>query len=167
MKRRTTSCKGFTMIETLVYLALYAIIMTGLLSAVYSLIESSVHNQTVAMVEEEGNFLAGKIEWALSNAREILAPSSSGSTLSVTTFDGSPITIGLTGGDMRIQEASNPAHILNNTNVSITNLSFTHARASSDGINPESIESSFTIFATTSSGRFLSRAFSTLKYLRK
>ena len=119
------------------------------------------------MVEEEGNFLAGKIEWALSNAREILAPSSSGSTLSVTTFDGSPITIGLTGGDMRIQEASNPAHILNNTNVSITNLSFTHARASSDGINPESIESSFTIFATTSSGRFLSRAFSTLKYLRK
>lgn len=158
---------GFTLIETLIYLALFAIIMTGVLTSVYSVSETSSRNQAQAMVLEEGTFLVGKIDWALSGAREIDQPTSVGNTLLLTRFDGSTITIEATGTDMLLTRDSSSPQVLNNTNVSVENLTFTHIEATGDGINPESLEASFTVSTRTQGGLPLSQNFSTIKYLRK
>jgi hypothetical protein len=168
MSTSATECaRGFTLVETLVYLALYAIIMTGALTAVYSVYESSARNETIAMVEEEGEYLLGKIDWALADAASIDSPATTGSTLDLTLQDGSTVGFWNSGGNMRIQENGAPVQTLNNSNVAITMLQFTHTLSTGNGIDPERIEASFTIFATTSDGHLLTRDFSTTKYLRK
>ena len=159
--------RGFTLIETLVYLALYAIIIVGSLASVYGMFESSAHNETAAMVEEEGDYLIGKIDWALFVAVSIQLPTNSGNALSVTRSDGRVISIRSVGPNMRIQENASPFQTLNNSNVTISRLQFTRAISVSDGLDPESISVAFTIYATTSDGHVLSRDFSTLQYLRK
>jgi type II secretory pathway pseudopilin PulG len=159
--------KGFTLIETLVYLGLYSIIMTGALVSVYSIFSSSAHNEARSMVQEEGSFLIGKIDWAMSNAKIISAPASTGSTLTLTRYDGTVVTLSLTGTDLQIVDSGGAPQTLNNTNVKISSLTFTHVLPTSDGVNPESVGAVFTIATRSSDGLAFTRSFSTLKYLRK
>jgi type II secretory pathway component PulJ len=156
---------GFTLIETLVYLALYSIIALGMLSAVYSLIESSFRNETVAMVEEEGDYLTAKIDATLSDATSIQSPTASGDTLSVVESDGSNVTVKSNASGILLQEGSAPFQTLNNSNVSIVGLTFVHSIDEENGGNIQSVLASFTLFSTTSDGHALSREFSTTKYL--
>ncbi len=168
MKRdHAYSQAGFTLIETLVYLGLYAIIILGALAAAYGMFESSAHNETAAMIEEEGDYLTTKIDWALSDAASIRLPASPGSVLSLVRSDGSSVVISSFGTSMLIQENAAPAQVLNNSSVSIVGLAFVHTLSTSDGVDPESVSASFTLDATTSDGHELSRDFSTLEYLRK
>ncbi len=157
--------RGFTLIETLVYLGLYAVISLGMLAAVYCIFESTARNETTAMVEEEGDYLTAKINAALSSAASIRSPVDSGDTLSVVDLEGSVSTIEDDSSGMCLQEGNTAFQTLNNTNVSVTDLVFVHARAVTGNVNMESVSASFTLYATTSDGHELSRDFSTSKYL--
>jgi type II secretory pathway pseudopilin PulG len=159
--------RGFTLIETLIYLALYTIIIGGALAAVYSMLESDARNETAAMVEEEGDFLIGKIDWVLSDTASVQSPISSGKELSITLADGSAVVFRSIAPALSIQAGSAQEQILNNTDVSVIGLTFIHSLSTSDGLDPESVSASFTLVATTSDGHVLSRDFSTLEYLRK
>ena len=66
-----------------------------------------------------------------------------------------------------MQVGTAPEQELNNSNVSVANLAFVHARSTGDGLDPESVSASFTMYATTSDGHALHADFSTLEYLRK
>jgi prepilin-type N-terminal cleavage/methylation domain-containing protein len=170
---------GFTLIETLVYLALFAILFGGGVTAAYSIAEGSGRDQTKAMVQQEGDFLTAKIDWVLSGTSDISAPvkGSSGSQLSVSkvALDNSnppivtvtPITIDNISGNMILIYPSG-SFFLNNSNVSISNLNFTHREASGDGqTNPESVTASFTVVAKTQTGSVYTQDFTTTDYLRK
>jgi hypothetical protein len=158
----------------MIYLALFSIIITGGLISAYSLIESSYRNQTKAMVQEEGSFLIGKIDWALTGTQTISLPTANtfGTTLSLVRYEAStsPVVITIVSGNMTIKVGTNPTHVLNNTNVQIScppTGCFTHSSATADGINPENATASFTISSKTSQGFSTSQFFSTVKYLRK
>src|SRR3989344_174072 len=110
---------GFTIVETLIYLGLFAIVMTGIIVAAYNMFELSGRTQTKAMLTAEGNFLLGKVNWVMSGVQTVSLPTSgnSGSTLSVTKWDttfGNPIQQKISSGKMRIQKASGPISDLNN-----------------------------------------------------
>ncbi len=162
--------RGFTLVETLVYLSLYAIIMSGVLVAVYSIFESSARNQAQAMVQEEGSYLIGKIDWAISNVSSIQVPASGlpgGTQLSVTKYDGTAISIQQNGNNLEISENGAAYQTLNNTNTGVSGVNFLRTLATADGINPESIKAVITVTSTTTDGHSFSRNFSTVKYLRK
>jgi len=172
--------EGFTLIETVIYIALFAFIMTGALVSIYGILGSSARNQTKAMVQEEGSFLLGKIDWALSGVETINLPDDSDGdgieldlTLSVKKFDTSPenpIVITLSGGDFTISRGGGAAQTLNNTDVTVSCDPlgcFTYRAETGDGINPESLEAKFNVSALTSEGLPFSQDFSTIKYLRK
>lgn len=160
---------GFTLIEVLVYLALFAILIGGAVAAAYNVVEGSGRSQTRAMLQEEGDFLTAKISWALSGAQAINSPPADtpGSILSVTKWDAGigTVTITLAGADLTLSRAGNPAQILNNSNIQISNLNFTHTFTG--GINPESLAADFTLSARTPNGITISQDFSTTNYLRK
>ena len=59
---------GLTLIETIIYLALFTIIIGGSLIAVYQILQASTQSQEYALIEEEGNFLMGKLVWAIDTA---------------------------------------------------------------------------------------------------
>ena len=165
-KERSGACDGFTLIETLVYVSLYAMIFGGMLASMYTLVESDARNETVAMMEEEGNYLIGKIDAAVLHAASVQSPAESGTALSVLVAGGSSIRITERDSSMRLQMDGSAAETLNNTDVSVQNLNFVHTLPTGDGSNPESVSVSFTLVATTSDGHLLSQEFSTLEYVR-
>jgi len=160
---------GFTLIEVLVYLVLFAILMTGSVAAAYSLFESSDRNQTKVTVQEEGDFLLAKISWALSGVQAVNSPpiGGSGSMLSVNKWDSATgaVVVYLNGSDLYFSQGGNPALPLNNSGTAVKNLVFTHNFGG--GVNPESVRASFEIDATTPNGMTVTQEFSTTKFIRK
>ena len=168
-KEKFTENDGFTLIEALMYLALLTLLIGGAGAASYSMIESAGRNQMKAMLQEEGDFLVAKINWALSSVAsvEIPAVGLSGTSLSVTKLDGAigTVLITLAGSDMTLKRGSNAPQVLNNTNVSVNNLYVTHLYGG--GTNPESVQATFTLSTKTPNGMVLSGDFSATNYLRR
>lgn len=164
--------QGFTLIEALLYLALFAILMAGAVVTAYTIFESAGRNQGKEMIQQEGDFLIAKIDWALSGAQTIISPPldfnapTQSSILQVTKYDGGSVIIGLNGNDMQLQKGTD-VFPLNNSDVEVSNLVFTHVASSGGGVNPESLSASFILTTRTENGMLINREFSTTKYLRK
>ena len=62
------SGKGFTLIETLIYIALFGVILTGVITAAYPLITGAEKLSQRVVAESESTFVLHKIGWALSSA---------------------------------------------------------------------------------------------------
>lgn len=161
---------GFTLIEAVIYLALFSIVVGGALVSSFSIIESIGRNHMKAVLQEEGNFLIGKINWALSGASAVDVPpaGSIGNTLSVTKWDPTvenPIIIALSGADVTLSRGAGAPHTLNNNNVQVSSLTFTHTYPG--GTNPESVVAKLTLSARTPNGMTISQAFSSTNFLRR
>ena len=59
---------GFTLIETLLYIAIFSFVMTGTLLASYQIIQSSDTLSAHTTLQEEMGFVIRKIEWAIVQA---------------------------------------------------------------------------------------------------
>lgn len=153
-----SSSNGFTLIETLVYLALFALIIGGVVASAYALFETSGYNQTAAMLQEEQNFLLARFAQTVEGAASIEAPvaGASGPTLSLTAYDGGVVSLTGSGGAFTL--AGQP---LNNTNVRVSEVMFTHVE------NPEGVTLSLTLSAQTPEGRMVRRDASLTAYLHK
>lgn len=164
--------RGFTLIEALVYLALFAILMGGAVVAAYNLFEAAERDGTRVMLQEEGDFLLAKIDWALSGAQSVTAPAagSVGNALTVAKWDtslGSPMVVAKNGTNLTLTKGSGAAVILNNTNVQVTDVVFNHVKGSGDGTNPDSVEAVLTVAARTPNGFLLTRVATSTVYLRR
>jgi prepilin-type N-terminal cleavage/methylation domain-containing protein len=101
--------RGFTLLETLIYIALFSILMSGAMVASYNLLEGGGRNEKAIGIQEEGTFINRKINWALTGASVVTA-SPDGTTLTMTrpdlgaqsplviTADGSTVSIARGGG---------------------------------------------------------------------
>lgn len=87
-EHKTRTSPGFTLIETIIYIALFGLIMSGSLLAAYGLIGSASQGSDTTTVVDEGSFVTRKIAWALSGMSAVPAIGGSGcnQTLSVTKF---------------------------------------------------------------------------------
>ena len=161
-KARAKSTTGFTLLETLIYLALFAILIGGFVVSAYVLFESSDRTQTKALLQEEKNFLVGKINWVLRGAAivEAPAPNAAGATLTTTSYDGSTVTLEASGNDMLSNGTA-----LNDADVAISKLVF--IRTTAPGSGPDSVEAGFTISAKTPEGSAVWQTASTTVYLHK
>jgi hypothetical protein len=130
------------------------------------------------MVQTEGDFLAAKINWALSGSSTINAPAvgTSGSQLSVNKVinpngDVAPLTINLENGDMWLtypsDDGGQDTYKLNNTNITVSDLEYTYTKSEGNGVAPERIDTTFTVTAKTPTGATVSQEFSITNYVRK
>lgn len=164
--------RGFTLIEAIVYLALFSILMGGGVVAAYSLFDATTRAGTRTMLHEETDFLLGKIDWALSGAEAVTAPGagSAGSTLTIAKWDaafGDPLVIARNGDNLVMTRGGGAAEILNNTNVSVTSVSFEHVADPGNGTVPEYVVAVIRTSAPTPAGMLLSRVGTTTVYLRR
>lgn len=169
---------GFTIIETLIYIGLFAIIISGAIVSIYGIIEANARNQTKAMVQEEGSFLLGKIDWALTGVKinsntiadiDLPALNSSNDTLTLSKYEAGvlvDVTIKISGGEMTIDRGGTLS-TLNNDNVSIECPALPENCFIRSSGSPESVKAKFLINTNTSQGLPYSQNFSTIKYLRK
>lgn len=152
MKKRPQS-SGFTIIETLIYLALYAIMITGIVAAAYLLFASGDRNQSKAELQEEKNFIVAKINFAMSGAKVAAA---AGTSLTIQKYDLSTVVISASGGNILYN-----GDRLNNSDTTVSNVSFV------TGSNPDYLEAGFKINGTTSNGQTISQWATTTSYIRK
>ena len=172
--------RGFTLIETVIYLALFGMLMGGAVVAAFNLFESAERQITRAALQNEGSFLMGKIQWAVSGAQAVNLPAggTSGSQLSVNKVtgldvDGLPIITAVTihlpsaPGDVFIQNGAIGPLKLNGQDIQVSSLTFLHTIASGNGVDPESVQANATLTARTPNGMLLSQDFSTTVYVRR
>lgn len=145
--------RGFTLIETILYIALLAFIIGGAAAMAYHLTGSSGRISTIAAVREEGNFVMRKISWALSSASSFSIQNAH--ELVVTKYGGVTADVKLSGTEVQMKEEGDFLP-LTSANVLVSDLTFTDIPAAGSG--PEGVTALLTIGSTT---------FSMTAYLRK
>ena len=132
---------GFTLIETLLYIALFTIMIGGGLLAAYQIISSADSLSAKSMLAEDANFIIRKIEWALSGALSIGA---SGSTALITYPDSTTIEFTLDSGNIMLERDSSGTPLqLNSQGGMVTALDFVETPAA--GSKPASLEAVLTL----------------------
>src|SRR6185436_9854878 len=112
MRNAPRRASGFTLIEMLVYLALFAILMTGTLLTIQRLLGDVTGVRAKVNTDEEANFLLRKISWALTGASvSNPAAGSSGNSLTLAKagFGSNPIVFNLGGSAMQVSYAGGAA----------------------------------------------------------
>src|SRR3989344_2390717 len=129
---------GFTLIETIIYIFLFAIIIGGGMVSTYNIIESVNASHNHVILQEEANFLFRKIDYTLTGAEEIgyidtLVPSNTLTVSKVLPGDtiATDFVFSLTGGDDLTLQRTDPNSIMpgpeiqsNSNSIKVSNLSF-------------------------------------------
>lgn len=154
--------RGFTLIEVMVYLALFGIIMSGIVEASSLLFLSHDRSQTKAMLEEEAQFFVQKSISTLNNAKAISAPAAgrSATALVFLRYDGTGNTLSTSTTNYYVGTTR-----LNNTNTSVDKVSFTHLYDASLGI--DGVTMAFYLSARTPGGIVITKIATSTYYLRK
>lgn len=70
-KIRSTPCaRGVTLIETVVYLGLFAIVIGGLMVSAFYIADSGAKTKRAIAITEEGTFINRKLAWASAGATD-------------------------------------------------------------------------------------------------
>ncbi len=149
--------KGFTLMESVIYIALFSIIITGTIVSAYELLRGSSAIDKKIVIQSEGNFVIRKIESALNGAQSIVLPSSgSGSVLRVIKSDGAQSDIQINGNFVEFRDgALNSFLPITTPNVILESLVFEKLEES--GASPAGIKAVLTLNGTT---------FETTRYIR-
>ncbi len=78
--------RGFTLIETVIYIALLGFLMSTAVLGAYQILQGSNEVSTQTIVQDEGSFVLRKIDWAMSGAQSVDA--SIPQNLFITRYDG-------------------------------------------------------------------------------
>jgi len=62
---------GFTLLETIIYCALFSVLMSGAIVTVYALLSSSEKTGEQIQIVAEATFINQKLAWALSSATDV------------------------------------------------------------------------------------------------
>lgn len=113
--------KGFTLIEVIIYIALFSLLIGTAFIAAHQLTESSSVLSTKNTTQEEGNFILRKINFALTG---IFSFTNTAHALHVNKYDGNQIDITLVGTKIKMTETTGPTDFISTDNISVTNLQF-------------------------------------------
>jgi Tfp pilus assembly protein PilV len=119
--------EGFTLIETLIYIAFFAVLVGSLLGITFQTIDNSARLSKKITIQQEANFILRKIEWAI-NSGEVV--SSAGNVLTVTLYDGGGIVEFKRDGDNMVIVRGTEIKELNSENVKVTDVSIQNPTAS-------------------------------------
>jgi type II secretory pathway pseudopilin PulG len=122
--------RGFTLIETLIYVAIFSLFIGTLISFLNVMTTSRLNNQIVLEVSNQGDQIIRTIVRSIENADAINIPiiSNTSSILSLATSDSltNPTIFSLIGGIIYIKEGTGPQVALTNNNVTVNNLNFSN-----------------------------------------
>ncbi|MDD5068283.1 MAG: type II secretion system protein [Candidatus Pacebacteria bacterium] len=147
---------GFTLIESVVYVALLALIMGGVLPLVYQILQGSNTLSGINAVQEEANFVLHKIDWALGGISNILSSFSDADTITIPRYDGNQVRFRLNTDKIEMSESGGTYLPITTANVAATHLLFHYIPAM--GTGPAGVKVSFTLGTVP---------FEITKYIRK
>lgn len=124
---------GFTLVETIIYIALFSIMTSFVLAVFYQLIGSYDQNKNRIEVDQEANFLMQKLLWALTGAEIINQPTAGATSTSLSlskyTYGQNPIVFDVAAQNLRISKASSPPVQLGSRKIFVTEFLAEHVPA--------------------------------------
>lgn len=130
--------KGFTLIETLIYIALFTLIIFGSVVTAYNLVQGSDMLNKKTVTEEEGNFVLRKLDWAMTGLTSIsIGGSNCTQTLTANKINFGTIDFRTTGGatnKIEMQENGGGYFPITTINASTTCLKFSQISSDPIGI---------------------------------
>ena len=143
--KKINSQKGFTLVELLLYMGIFAIILVVTLQMFGSVFEAHLESQANSDVGADGRFILNRFIYDMNRAQNISTPSSAGSasdTLSIL-IDGSTFTYGVSNNNLILQDSgNNTSDQLNSEGTDVSQISFIRL-AGGDG--KDVIQLSFTL----------------------
>ena len=144
--KKTNLQKGISLVETIIYVAIFSIFVIGLAQFSSTLSSTRLHTQGVLEVNDQGSQAIKLITQTLRNGSSVNNPTigSSASSLSVVTNSPStsPTIFSLSGGVLYITEGAGSPVAVTNNKVVVSNLTFSNfSRTSTSNI----IKVNFTI----------------------
>jgi hypothetical protein len=117
--------RGFTLIETTIYIALLSIIMTGVLVSVYDIISSGSLIADKTTTEDEGNFVLGKLAWTFGDVKMVSPTGYFSTPITITRTDGvSTVQMRLNNGVIEMKENGGSYTPVTTSNVNVSALAF-------------------------------------------
>ncbi len=153
--------RGFTLIEVIIYIALFSLMIGSLVVTAFHLLQNSGKTNARTVAQEEMNFVLKKIDWVFTGVESVENPTSgSGNTLEITKA-GNTLSIRLNTTDNKIElcvddPCTDDADFfpITTVNVHIDDLNFTYLPAV--GSSPEGIMTTVTIDGqTATSSKYL------------
>lgn len=137
--------KGFTLIETIIYIAILAMTVTAFVTFGLSVAKAGSKNQVVAEVTGNGLSAMEIISQKIKSADSVVSPTKGNSGSSIildmpNTADN--ITIDVSGGRLRYSSGLSPAMYLTSAAVTVSNLNVTNFAR---GNRPDNLTYSFTV----------------------
>ena len=123
---------GFTLLETVLYIALLAILIGGGMIAVYNILEGAGRTRQAMYREQEAYFITRKIDAVISEATNISL--SSPDTL-VAQTDNGPVTVGIFGEQIYLTRGGTQ-NFLNDVLVPATSLTFSEEEVLDENDQP-------------------------------
>src|ERR1700757_2708202 len=114
---------GFTLVEMIIYLALFSIVIGGGMICTYQIIQSTDAGTNHVALQEEANFLLRKVDWALTGANTVSTVSSPASL--TVTKTGLTVVFTVSGTNMRLTRGAGSPVVLNSSDIAVSNLTFT------------------------------------------
>ncbi len=122
------SNKGFTLIETLLYMIIVVFIVTSVVGLGISLTQTARQVEIENELNANARFVVQKLDWLLHGATGINSPAIGvhGNSLSLNTASTSlnPFVIDLSGNAIRLKVGSAAPVNITNSDVKVTSLSF-------------------------------------------
>lgn len=129
-KQHNKNNKGFSLVEAIIYIAIFTIVLGALITFMLNINSSRLHSQTMLEVKGQGADLLRLITTTIKNSTAINSPGTgiSSGVLSLASGDNNknPTVFSEDGEALYITEGANSALALTNNKVRITNLSFTN-----------------------------------------
>lgn len=122
--------KGSTLIEVIIYIALFSILTVGGFVSAVQIIDSSNKTNRALTAQEEGNFVVRKISWAMSNLDPLNPPAVTGSgceqilTLNKTDYFSNPVVFRKNLSKVEIKQGNNDFVPVTTENVDVSCLEF-------------------------------------------
>ncbi|MDO8537148.1 MAG: type II secretion system protein [bacterium] len=122
--------RGFTLIETVIYIGLFSIITSFVLVVFYQIIGGQNQQRNRVEVDSEANFMMQKMMWGIMGATAINQPAlnATSATLSVTKYNyaQNPIVFDIGSRNLRITKASGTPVFLGSSRIYVNQLIFEH-----------------------------------------
>ena len=116
---------GFTLVELLLVMALFAMLLTALTDMFVSVLHVQSESETNAVVMSDGRYILSRVGYDITHATAVSTPAAiggSGASL-VITVGGNAYTYALSGGNLQLTN-NNGTNNLNTSETTISGLTF-------------------------------------------
>lgn len=116
--------KGFTLIEVVLYMGLFAIFMVVMTNIYVSVLSIRLESESISAVEQDGNVILARLIYDINQASSVTTPGSLGTQSSslAMVINSTNYTYALSGGNMVLTAGANSGAI-NSYNTTISNFS--------------------------------------------